>query len=81
MADDKTPDDADEATQGAAVAKALAGDDKRAVDRWEGFSKADVKKLADDPAPPEAAEKPLAGMARDGGVVEGEKGSSKPKTR
>ena len=81
MADDTTPDDLNEATQGAAVAKALAGDRKQAVDRWESFSKADVKKLADDPAPPEGAEKPLAGMARDGGVVEGEKGSSRPKSR
>jgi hypothetical protein len=65
-------DDANEATQGAAVAKALKGDRSRDIDRWDGFSKAEAQQLANDPAPPEGAEKPLAGLARDGGLVEGE---------
>jgi hypothetical protein len=65
-------EDRNEATQGAAVKKALKGDRSRDIDRWDGFSKAEAQKLANDPAPPEGAEKPLAGLARDGGPVEGE---------
>lgn len=58
------------ATQGAAVAKALKGDRSKDIDRWAGFSKADAARLArDPPAPADAA--PLAGLARDGGIVEG----------
>lgn len=59
------------ATQGAAVAKALAGDRSKDIDRWAGFSKAECADMAQDPARPEGAEKPLAGLARDGGTVEG----------
>jgi hypothetical protein len=58
------------ATQGAAVAKALKGDRSKDTDRWAGFSKADAARLArDPPAPVDAA--PRAGLARDGGIVEG----------
>ena len=35
-----------EATQGAAVAKALEGDRSKDIDRWDGFSRADAAKLA-----------------------------------
>ena len=47
-------EDRNEATQGAAVKKALKGDRSRDIDRWDGFSKAEAQKLANDPAPPAA---------------------------
>lgn len=59
-------------TQGAAVKKALDGKRSIDIDRWSGFSRAETEKLAADPAPPEGAEKSRAGLARDGGLVEGE---------
>ena len=72
MPDDDTTNDPpapETATQGAAVAKALKGDRSRDIDRWADFSKADAAKLArDPPAPVDAA--PLAGLARDGGIVD-----------
>ena len=58
------------ATQGAAVAKALNGDRSRDIDRWQDYSRKEAAKLAKDPAAPEGAVKPLAGLARDGGPAE-----------
>jgi hypothetical protein len=74
MPDDDTSGAApapDTATQGAAVAKALKGDRSKDIDRWAGFSKADAARLARDPPAPADA-KPRAGLARDGGLVEGD---------
>ena len=73
MPDDDASNDVpapETATQGAAVNKALKGDRSKDTDRWAGFSKAEAARLAcDPPAPVDAA--PLAGLARDGGIVEG----------
>jgi hypothetical protein len=74
MPDDEAKRDAPAAaaaTQGAAVTKALEGDRSRDIDRWDGFSKAEAARLAKDPPAPDGA-KPLAGLARHGGKVEGE---------
>jgi hypothetical protein len=74
MPDDYAKGDApanDNATQGEAVTKALEGDRNRDIDRWDGFSKAEAARLAKDPPAPDGA-KPLAGLARDGGKVEGD---------
>ena len=74
MPDDDVTNDApapETATQGAAVAKALKGDRSKDIDRWAGFSRADAARLARDPPAPVDA-KPLAGLARDGGLEEGE---------
>ena len=65
MEDSKQP-----ATQGQAVKKALKGERNRDIDRWAGFSAEEAEERAHDPAPPEGAEKPLAGLARDGGKVD-----------
>ncbi|MBC7521735.1 MAG: hypothetical protein H7268_11675 [Sandarakinorhabdus sp.] len=73
MPDDDASSDVpapDAATQGAAVAKALKGDRSKDIDRWAGFSKAEAAKLASDPPAPVDAV-PLAGLAQDGGTVEG----------
>lgn len=59
-------------TQGKAVEKALKGERNRDIDRWAGFSEKEAAETAAAPAPPEGAEKPRAGLARDGGQVEGE---------
>lgn len=63
--------DDEPATQGKAVAKALKGDRSIDIDRWAGFSKFDATELAKAPAAPDGAEKPLGGLARDGGAIEG----------
>jgi hypothetical protein len=61
------------ATQGKAVREALEGDRSHDIDRWQdGFSRADNAKLAqEEPAAAQPA-KSRAGLARDGGLVEGE---------
>ncbi len=67
---DKTPSPA---TQGKAVREALEGDRSHDIDRWqEGFSRADNAKLAQETPDAEQPAKPRAGLARDGGRVEGE---------
>ncbi|GGD99882.1 hypothetical protein GCM10011529_02540 [Polymorphobacter glacialis] len=57
--------------QGEAVREALDGGQAREVDRWEGFSEEEAKRRGAEPAAPEGAEKPLAGLARKGKVLEG----------
>ncbi|KAB7648599.1 hypothetical protein [Polymorphobacter fuscus] len=59
-------------TQGTAVRRALNNTPKRDIDRWQNFSKADTAELADDPAAPEDAVLPKAGLARNGGLVDDE---------
>ena len=72
-------DDRNEATQGKAVEEALNGDNKRETDRWEAFSEKETRERAQEPALPEGAEKPLAGLARSGGVVDKEPGEGEPR--
>jgi hypothetical protein len=60
-------------TQGKAVRDAIEGDRNDDIDRWQdGFSRADNAKLAQEEPDAEQPAKPRAGLARDGGLVEGE---------
>lgn len=58
--------------QGKAVQDALDGDRNQDTDRWDGFSEKEAGKRGAEPAPPPGAEKPRAGLARKGKVIEGE---------
>ena len=68
--EEKTMTDTSKATQGKAVAKALAGKRDEDVDGWKAFSPSDAKVLAQAPATPKRAVLPKAGLARNGGRVE-----------
>lgn len=55
--------------QGEAVRKAIDGDRSIDIDRWAGFSAEDTAKLARAAALATPPLKPLAGLARDGGLA------------
>ena len=62
-----TERDPPSANQGAAVRQALKGDRSRDIDRWQGFSRREAAKLAQEVPDAEQPAKPRAGLARDGG--------------
>ena len=60
-------------TQGKAVRDAIEGDRSEDIDRWhDGFSRADNAKLVQEPPAAAPPAKARAGLARDGGRIDGE---------
>jgi hypothetical protein len=60
-------------TQGKAVREAIEGDRSHDIDRWQdGFSRTDAARLAQETPDAEQPALPRAGLARDGGLLEGD---------